>query len=904
MKGQLIGRKRERVLSRCGIAHDNRNINYSPLLVLSVSLIVGTAATYSSHVMAQSNTADNTSAPAAPAAPAGAVSAPAKHLQDVTVTGSAIATPNAATAVPVTVYHASQLRAEGITSADQFLQQLGINNTSDNATSQNGGNLNGGASYANLRGLGVDKTLVLLNGRRVISNAYSGDGVDLNSIPFAAIDRVEVLRDSAGALYGSDAVAGVINFITRQNYQGAVISTNLSTPTHGGGGQHKTYTGTWGVGDLNKDGFNWMSTLSYSDQNELPHRARHYWENGFRPNYGSVYRNGATYQQGNSYYQQGCFGNGNKTTHGICGSNSRDWQDYASHAENTSLYSAATFKQNEHNQGQLSLFWSHNYTRFKTYSDIATFNVNPSSPVYPAGNQPGLNASQAVTANWQSPMGADIIGQSNDVKRLQYDQKGSFGGWTYDSAVAYNHSTSRWRADDGFINYNDIVSQVNNGEFNPFYPATPAEKRLLAQDAWRGNSQRSTGSAYIWDGHIGHSLGDWFGAGPAQIAIGAEASHQRFAQHIYDNKAQSMGMQAQDIHASRNQEALWSEVDVPILNSLEATGSLRYDHYSQIGSTTNPKVSFRYQPLDNLVFRGSWSSAFVAPTLYDLYTPQTLTYSGNLVKDPVLCKNNSGSQCAINPRELQGGNPNLKPEKSRQWSFGFVYSPIHNLTTSADFWWYRIRNDIDQEGDQFALDHDNNVCRYGDPSHCYGNDDGGQPGTIDYFHNTLINIGKIHTNGVDLAANYLLPTSTGNWTFGLNATYTFKFDEDEGAGFRHGLGRMDDNDDAHFRWKGAANLGWSKGPWSAGLTANYISGYTDYNLGLPQYYVPHKKVASYTTFDINAGYHFKNGLAVTLGSRNILNRKPPFTAYNITGVDTRYASAFGRVIYANASYRF
>ncbi|MGJ8525719.1 Vitamin B12 transporter BtuB [Halomonadaceae bacterium LMG 33818] len=903
--------------------------NKRPALVCaSVSTLLVAVALHTSHAYAQSSSdyvapaassssssgaaAPAAAAPAAPAAAAPAAPAAAapaatvgtagtQQLKNVTVTGSAIATPDAATAVPVTIYHASQLRAEGITSADQFLQTLGINNSSANATAQNSGPYQGGASFADLRGLGTDMTLVLLNGRRVIANSYAGAGVDLNSIPFAAIDRVEVLRDSAGALYGSDAVAGVINFITKKNYQGAEVSADLDTPTHSGGGQSKTYTGTWGYGDLDKDGFNWMGSLSYSNQNELPTGSRHFWHNGFRPYYGSVYRNGATFQQSGPYLQQGCFGS-RPTSHGVCGAKDWDEGDYINHNENTSLYTAATFKESEHNQGQLSYYWSHNYTNFKSYPDILQLDVEPGSPSFPTSNSSSaFDPTQAATAYWLSPLESDRMGQKSDVKRIQFEQKGSFGGWTYDTAIAYDRSTTHWRGNQGYLNFNDVQSQVDSGLLNPFYPSTPAEVKLLEGDKWSGTLEKSWGSEYIWDGHIGHSLGDWFGAGPAQIALGAEASHERFSQTDYDNPVQSSGIQASHVAGHRDQQALWTEVDVPILDSLDLTGSLRYDRYSSVGHTTNPKISFRYQPLSNLVFRGSWSSAFVAPTLYDLYTPQSLTYAGNL-RDPLLCpKGGSGNGCSIDPRFVTGGNPRLKPEKSNEWSFGLVYSPIHNLTTSADFWWYHIRDDITTEGDQYALDHDKNVCRYGQS--CAENDHG-PIGAIDYFHNPVANIGKVHTNGVDLTANYLLPTSIGNWNFGYNMTYVFNYNEDFGQGFTTGLGRMDSTNTVQFRWKGTANIGWSKGPWSAGLNSNFQSGYTDYQVNMPDYYVPHNKVASYTTFDVYGGYHFKNGIAVTIGSRNVFDRKPPFSTYQLYGIDTRYGNPLGRVVYANASYHF
>jgi len=894
------------------------------LVCASVSTLLIAVALHASQAHAQSSdaAAPAAAAPAAPAAAAPAAAAPAaaapaaaapaaasagnsagtQQLQNVTVTGSAISSPNAATAVPVTVYQASQLREQGITTANQFLQQLGVNNSSYGSSFQSqSGSYTGGASYANMRGLGTDKTLVLLNGKRLINNVVDGGSVDLTSIPFAAVKRIEVLRDGASALYGSDAVAGVINFITDSNYQGAEIHTHQATPTKSGGGQNAQYDGTWGFGDINKDGFNWMGSLSYNRQNELPQSARHY-HRGEHPYYGTLYQPGV-YNQGGKYYQTGCYGTQSRWD-GVCTADGRNWGDLISHEEDTDLFTALNFKEGGNNKGQLSYFWHHQHVNIRPYPDLYQGEIDPKNPNYPA-NAPDPTQPVYTYSAWPSA-GTDKMGMRDDVKRIMFDQSGSFGGWTYDTSVAYNRSTSTWRANEGYLDGNKVASQFEDGSLNPLAPLTPEGQRLLDGDHWSGKTQRAWGSLYDWNGHIGHSLGDWFGAGPVQLAVGAEASHERFSTTDYDNPVQSSGISASHVAAHRDQQALWTEVNVPVLESLELDGSVRYDRYSSVGHTTNPKISFRYQPLSNLTFRGDWSSAFVAPTLYDIASPQSITYSSSGLYDPALCPGGKGTgqYCSAQFRSLQGGNPKLKPEKSNQWNFGVVYEPVHNLTTSADFWWYRIRDNIELPGDQEALNADHNVCRYGQA--CAGNQKGA-PGTIYYFHNTLANVGKIHTNGVDLSANYLLPTSFGNWTFNGNFTRVFQYNTDNGDGFHSQLNRMDGFNDysVQFKWKGSATIGWSKGPWNAGVTGHYMSGYADYPIASSHYPV-HSHVSSMTTFDVYAGYKGPHGLQLTLGSTNVFNRKPAYTDYNLatTGIDTRYNDPLGRVVYLDAGYRF
>ena len=211
-------------------------------------------------------------------------------IRDRTVTGSRIKRTEVETALPVTVIQREQFQAQGITSAEQLLQFLNIASNSADSLSANSGVAppgtrgNNGVSGANLRGQGADATLVLLNGRRVATHGLAGQVVDLNSIPFAAIERVEVLRDGASAVYGTDAIGGVINFITRDEYQGLSASTNLDI-THDGGGSIYSANVIGGFGDLDVDRWNVWGTLSWKKNEILTGRQRDF-ANSFQPDRG------------------------------------------------------------------------------------------------------------------------------------------------------------------------------------------------------------------------------------------------------------------------------------------------------------------------------------------------------------------------------------------------------------------------------------------------------------------------------------------------------------------------------------------------------------------------------------------------------------------------------------------
>ncbi len=179
--------------------------------------------------------------------------AQAQQVETVTITGSAIKRSiEGQTALPVSIYSADELRSVGVTSTEEIVQRI-TSSQSSLGVSQSIGSTTGGGTYASLRGLGSNKTLILLNGRRLAFFGIGGNAVDLNAIPFAALDRIEVLRDGASAIYGTDAVGGVINFITKRDYQGMDLAVENTTPSTSGG-QIKRFTFSGGQGSLAQDG--------------------------------------------------------------------------------------------------------------------------------------------------------------------------------------------------------------------------------------------------------------------------------------------------------------------------------------------------------------------------------------------------------------------------------------------------------------------------------------------------------------------------------------------------------------------------------------------------------------------------------------------------------------------------
>ena len=214
-------------------------------------------------------------------APGASVDEGKAELEEVVVTGTMIKRVNAETAEAITVLKSDALKDQGVENLEQALSTLTAANPSVNVATAVG-TFSGGGTYADLRGLGRGRTLVLLDGQRLSPNAFDGQGVDLNGIPFSAIDSIQVLREGASALYGSDAIAGVVNFITKRNYQGGQIQVNFDHPQEAGGGSGEADF-TFGHGSLESDGYNFMITASYSKQQELQATQRGFSAQGFNP---------------------------------------------------------------------------------------------------------------------------------------------------------------------------------------------------------------------------------------------------------------------------------------------------------------------------------------------------------------------------------------------------------------------------------------------------------------------------------------------------------------------------------------------------------------------------------------------------------------------------------------------
>ncbi|WP_328595506.1 TonB-dependent receptor [Rugamonas rivuli] len=852
-------------------------------------------------------------------------------IQRVEVTGSSIKRLVSETANPLTVIRADDFVKQGLTTAQEVLDRIPSNSSSFGSSNVVGGNSSGlptgGQASADLRGLGGDKTLVLLNGRRIANHPYDGASVDLNIIPVSALERVEVLRDGASAIYGTDAIGGVINFITKRSVTTTTITGEIIAPRKVGADEHRVNLSS-GFGDLEKDGYNVFGVFDYHKLDILTSQQREFSKTGVIPERGLNLTSGTTYPgnyfdptsgaAGNPGFAKGCDAplSVPRASNGTCREDYTRLIDDLPAQKQTAFFGKATFKINNDHQASIEYLHSENDVVSHTAPPPQTGLILPKSSKYYPGNSGGVPAmpglsGDPLSVNWRpTEAGQREINSKGAADRLSIAAEGLFKDWDYKTGFTLSESRSAEYFTGGYVRDESFAAGVFNGTLNPFGLQDAAGKTYLASTALRGQVQsgktRNTGI----DAKASRELMD-LGGGKLAVAVGGELRREEadfFVNRDIAGQAASSGLSgSQSTNGSRTIKAVFGELNMPLIKDLEVQFATRYDKYSDVGSTTNPKLGVRYQPTKQVLLRGSASTGFRAPTLFEKNAPRSKNDTNNSYNDPVLCPGgvlssnpiaNPLRDCDLQQFKLQGGNANLSPEKSKTYSVGVVLEPVQQVTLALDYWNIRLKDKINALPEEAIY---GDYAKY--KERFLRNPDGSPYAILDLKEN----LGKVNTDGVDMSLTLRSGTTGyGNFTLTVDGTYVHKYEyQDERDGpFIQNVGRYAANNPV-FRWKHNAALNWRLGTWSATLAQSYKSGYTDQNLDIaPQF---KNSVPSYSLWNLSGTYTGFAGLSLTAGVKNLLDKEPPFSNQGTLfqkGYDPRYTDPVGRALYARASYTF
>lgn len=827
-------------------------------------------------------------------------SQPVERLQ---ITGSNILRTDAEGALPVTIIGRDMLDKSGFENLQQVLERLpsaGSGTFSTRGNSQD--STANGAAAISLRGFGADATLVLINGRRVANNAFAegitNNFVDINSIPVAAIERIDILKDGASAIYGSDAIAGVINVILRKDYVGTEVSLS-----HGGssGYDETSFSLIWGSGDTQS---NTTVILDYFHNSQLDNfELGKFGTADQRPYGGADLRSSRGYPgrfevDGKIVADPGC------PAAQIVGVSCV--YDYGPEsitlpaAERVGLLVNSQRQLTDKTELFLELAAQHNIS----VAGGAATPLDEGAKLTVPGNHPNnpwkkdIKISRYRTSD-AGPRRWDI---TSDTLRALVGIRGELQSYQWEAAVSKGRSSASQTGErgQGWVRTDFLQTEINAGRYNPFGGVsnpTAVIDAITTSLVRRGESHLTAADARI-SGELSQ-----LPAGPLGIAAGVEYRSEDGRDTPDDQFVRRLiyGTESVSAAASRTQRAAYVEFSVPVTTSLELQLAQRYDRYSDFGSSASPKVAFTFKVTETLSARGSWSEGFRAPSLAQIGLGPS--QKSQFFVDTFLCPVDDKANPACTSTDYTiglTGNKDLKAEESESWNLGVVWQVNDNLDLTYDVWGLTQENKIDKEpyNDVFKAECGNQnstLCLRRTPL------PGQTLGFLDRINTILINFSEQKAEGVDLSANYKLATDNlGTIRFAADFTYLLNFEKndiDYTGEFKY----------PQYRWVLSADWAVSEN-WGLANSVSYIGEFEDYATEDKIETTTSRTVAAYYSLDSQLYYNVNAALKVSVGANNLLDKEPPFALGDGNSDLYGYVSSMynprGRYIYAKLNYKF
>ncbi len=834
-----------------------------------------------------------------------------EQVERIEVTGSHIKRIDLEGASPITVLSAEDIARSGAQDMSQLLRKLPISGNGTFSTQGNNSDdtSNGGAAIS-LRGLGADSTLVLLNGRRISVNSFAKDidtaFVDINSIPMSAVKRIDILKDGASALYGSDAIAGVINIILKKDFEGFEINAKVADTIEDGDGQVSASM-LWGTqGEKSHT----TVILDYFKQNETLFADRDYSRSAdqsarggfdFRSSAGNpgTYIPATVGADGSILAKSADF---DWTPDANCPADLKKGNfcryDYAPHMTSipeSTRVGLSVFHDYEFND-ELKMFAEvmvqHNNSVVKGAASpsFSEFYMLADNPLFTSGAQVNPFPGEDLTMRRRlTEAGNRLKEAESNSARMVLGLNGMLSDWEWELAYTYSYNRNHEYGRQGFVQTPRLQAAINAGEYNPFSQTQP---QSVIDDITVNTTRNGKSTTQAFDGKI---FGDIFSlpAGDVAMAVGFEYREEELSDDPDELflRGEIFGTEATQASGDRDQTSIFVEFVVPVAEQLEAQLAVRHEDYSDFGTTTNPKIGLKYTPLDNLTLRASWGEAFRAPSLVQLGLGATQESPG--LVDSTRCPlTGLEEDCTAQERTvIFAGNPDLQPEESTSYNIGAVWEIVDDLTLGVDYWNY------DQEGlitsdTQYLLDNNgsNPAVVKREPAA------GGVPGRIIEIYDKFFNLGSQSTDGVDFDLAYRMETNgAGDFNFKYNLTWVNSFEQKRVDGSAEQL--VGEYQHPEFRWVGGVD--WNYGDWQTAARLNYIGEYEDdRDAGATG------TIDSMLTFDMNVSYVGFEHWTLTVGGTNLFNEDPPFSAADFMGYDQTTHSAQGAFVYGQASYRF
>ena len=859
--------------------------------------------------------------------------------QRVEITGSAIRRIDTETALPVQVLRREDIERSGATSTVDLLQRLAAVQGSTHEAANVGGSTFG-FSGVSLHNLGETRTLVLLNGRRLAqfggqSLTGSAAAVDLNAIPVAAIERIEILTDGASALYGSDAIAGVVNFITKRDTTEGDITLGFSAPRKGAVEQRISVSK--GFGSLAQDGYNLFFALSADKRSKLDAVDRSFAKTGIIDFTYQGQRYNAFLGSPRSIPANAIDDDGNLISpyliaNGSCPDRHARVLDPAS-GTNSCYFDFSTeleiFPTRERQSANVSLSKSLGKDHTLT-ADLMYSNSESTARIAPVPGGLSVPAGSALHNQYLLPIGVTVDSQAiyrvMDLGKRTNDDRAEFtlaalglegrlGAWDYNGALT--HSRSEAASDiAGYPGARAFSALLASGLIDPFVgPGQQSAAGLAGLQSiaytgyWDGGSSQLTSAELRGSRELTK-----LAAGPLMMGAGVNYYQEKFqskpslfAQALLADPVAGIpadpanglpgevrfGDESATIpySADRNVVGAFVELSAPLAKGLEITGSARYDKYSDFGNATTAKATARWTPMPGFLMRASLGTGFKAPTVPQLRA--SLQQFG-VTSEPYACSAEMAqiaaslnAQCrpgTVQYDQFAGGNPLLQPEKTRQATLGFRLEPSSNWSFGADLWHVAIRDVFGQitEDEVFA-----NPLQY--PGAWTTALEVSTGNTYLAFNASNQNLGKQYSTGIDFDINGRWQTRYGLLRSQLSATYMLRerAQLQVGGPYFSAIGNNAELGLVTFRWQGKLDTTLQAGAWTHTLGLNFKSGYRDAEYLAERYdsagnltgvFDPVRlKVKPYTSVDWQTAWAVRDNLQLTLGVLNLFDEDPPLS---------------------------
>lgn len=845
---------------------------------------------------------------------------PIVELDPYSVVGSRIRGIDLETTIPIETWDADALAATGFSRLDDTLRNLPMMFGPSNDGIAGGGNAIQGARTVNIHGFGTDACLVLVDGLRMVSHDGSGGfftPYNLDSLPDCAVEKVEILKDGASAIYGSDAVSGVIDIRTIRDLRGTRLGFSVG---HAEGTRLNEFSGSFAQGRALNETTNlvvaidtyWRSHLAtreyaYMASTDYRDRGGANWSSPWTypasflvtdPDHPWLYEF-ATYPEPTS----------NPTLDGLeiapfrytysdGGYNYNAVMDYLGDNRRTGAYVHFDHHFDRSTEGFVDLFFQHSWTRnrlaptpYTPQDDISVPAANPYNPFGSARTDGGTPMDLVYLRGRILEAGPRIGETTTTVPRIVAGLKGrALRDWRWDFAGVWSESRVRYQ---GFNNlrwdrFAELLEGVDlDGDgfvsrdeyFNPFGPNTDAVVNYMRVPALKSGGRFEFAMADVHAYGPVTEWGDWKMKG----ALGAEYRTERLSN--WNDPLAILGASlAADTAGSRKVAAGYAELEFSRSDSVTVQLAGRAEHYSDFGQVSTPKMSASWRLLSEVLIRGSYGEGFTAPSLPRLYQPRNENFYTLNIIDPKL-----NEPLSYGFYLVEGGNPGLRPATSSNRSIGVILEPFARLRRSGDStspWtgltfgvdrssidWVDVVDSLSSYFDWF-LDHEDeletlypgqNIRIEREPPQ-----DGQAYGKITRAYALNANIATYRYRGYDLWAEW--PISLGElgnlllrWDGNSIDSKVWADTEVAGTWYQ-----------PRMRW--SALVGWSRGAWATEWYFQHVDGVP------PLEDDPAIPTAS-ASFRVNAqvSYAFPEGTRITIGARNLFDVDPPFDGWSDLG---------------------